>query len=92
MSSEDNRLSENALRVLEKRYLKKDMQGQAMERPDELFRRVAKNIAQADKIIPMSTRQGQYISLRDIIQAVGKDAARFFFLMRKRDSHLHFEM
>lgn len=50
------------------------------------------SLAYADKVIPMSTRQGQYISLRDIIQAVGKDAARFFFLMRKRDSHLHFDL
>ncbi len=50
------------------------------------------SLAQADKIIPMSTRQGQYISLADIIQAVGKDVARFFFLMRKRDSHLHFDL
>ncbi|MBU3933615.1 MAG: arginine--tRNA ligase [Candidatus Omnitrophica bacterium] len=46
----------------------------------------------ADKVIPMSTRLGQFVSLRDIIQAVGKDAARFFFLMRKRDSHLHFDL
>ena len=50
------------------------------------------SLAKADKIIPMSTRSGQYISLSEIIQAVGKDAARFFFLMRKRDSHLHFDL
>lgn len=46
----------------------------------------------ADKIIPMSTRLGQYISLHDIIQAVGRDAARFFFLMRNRDAHLNFDL
>ena len=40
----------------------------------------------------MSTRSGQYISLSEIIQAVGKGAARFFFLMRKRDSHLNFDL
>jgi len=50
------------------------------------------SLVEAEKVIPMSTRQGQYISLREIIQAVGKDAARFFFLMRKRDSHLHFDL
>ncbi len=50
------------------------------------------SLAKADKIIPMSTREGQYISLAEIIRAVGKDAARFFFLMRKRDSHLHFDL
>jgi len=38
----------NALTVLKKRYLKKDPQGQVVETPEELFRRVAKNIAQAD--------------------------------------------
>jgi len=50
------------------------------------------SLAKADQIIPMSTRAGQYISLHEIIQAVGKDAARFFFLMRKRDSHLQFDL
>ena len=43
-------LTQNALTVLEKRYLQKDLQGIVTERPDELFRRVAKNLAQADHI------------------------------------------
>ena len=50
------------------------------------------SLFKADKIIPMSTRAGQYVSLAEIIRAVGKDVARFFFLMRKRDSHLHFDL
>lgn len=50
------------------------------------------SLVKADQVIPMSTRQGQYVSLADIIHAVGKDAARFFFLMRKRDSHLQFDL
>jgi len=41
-------LSANAMKVLEKRYLKKDAKGQLIETPEELFRRVAKNIAMAD--------------------------------------------
>ena len=41
-------LTENALRVLEKRYLKKDKQGQVIETPDEMFRRVAQAIASAE--------------------------------------------
>jgi ribonucleoside-diphosphate reductase alpha chain len=41
-------LTENALRVLEKRYLKKDKQGEVIETPEELFRRVAKAIASAE--------------------------------------------
>ncbi len=41
---------ENALTVLEKRYLIKDSQGQAIETPEEMFRRVAKHIASAELI------------------------------------------
>jgi len=43
------KLSENALRVLQRRYLKKDEKGLVVETPEELFRRVAKAIALADK-------------------------------------------
>jgi ribonucleoside-diphosphate reductase alpha chain len=43
------RLSENALRVLERRYLGKDEGGKIIETPQEMFRRVAKTIASADK-------------------------------------------
>jgi len=41
-------LTENALRVLERRYLKKDGKGQVIETPEEMFRRVAKAIASAE--------------------------------------------
>ncbi len=43
-------LTQNAMTVLEKRYLQKDLQGNVIETPEELFRRVANNIAQADRI------------------------------------------
>ncbi|MDP2939486.1 MAG: vitamin B12-dependent ribonucleotide reductase [Candidatus Omnitrophota bacterium] len=43
------KLSANALKVLEKRYLKKDAEGKVIETPQELFRRIAKAIAQADE-------------------------------------------
>lgn len=42
-------LSENALKVLERRYLRKDELGQVIETPQEMFRRVAESIASADK-------------------------------------------
>ncbi len=41
-------LSQNALRVLERRYLKKDAEGEVIETSQELFRRVAKHIASAE--------------------------------------------
>jgi ribonucleoside-diphosphate reductase alpha chain len=41
-------LSENALRVLERRYLKKDAEGQVIETPEEMLRRVAQAIASAE--------------------------------------------
>ena len=41
-------LTPNALKVLEKRYLKKDEEGRVIEAPQDLFRRVAKTIARAD--------------------------------------------
>jgi ribonucleoside-diphosphate reductase alpha chain len=44
------RFTQNALTVLEKRYLQRDLQGNVVETPEQLFRRVAKNIAQADQL------------------------------------------
>ncbi|MDO8535565.1 MAG: vitamin B12-dependent ribonucleotide reductase [Candidatus Omnitrophota bacterium] len=41
-------LSSNAMKVLEKRYLKKEASGKTIETPEELLKRVAKNIATAD--------------------------------------------
>ncbi|MCQ9206597.1 MAG: adenosylcobalamin-dependent ribonucleoside-diphosphate reductase [Omnitrophica bacterium] len=42
------KLSENAIKVLKRRYLAKDETGKPVEAPEEMFRRVAKNIARAD--------------------------------------------
>jgi ribonucleoside-diphosphate reductase alpha chain len=43
------RLSANALRVLKKRYLRKDANGDVIETPDQMFRRVARHVATAEK-------------------------------------------
>ncbi len=43
-------LTENALCVLERRYLKKDKQGKVIETPEEMFRRVAQAIASAELV------------------------------------------
>jgi len=42
--------------------------------------------------VKMSTRAGEYITLREVLDEVGKDAARFFFLMRKASAHLDFDL
>lgn len=41
-------LSENAIKVLEKRYLKRDKEGNCIEKPSDMFKRVAKTIAEGD--------------------------------------------
>ncbi|MFH0845882.1 MAG: vitamin B12-dependent ribonucleotide reductase [Patescibacteria group bacterium] len=46
---DDLKITVNAIQVLEKRYLKKDEDGNVIESPRGMFQRVAKNIAQADK-------------------------------------------
>lgn len=43
-------LSINALRLLKEKFLKRDEKGNILETPDEMFRRVAKNISKADRI------------------------------------------
>ncbi len=40
----------------------------------------------------MSTRAGSFVTLREVMDEVGVDAARFFFLMRKMDSQLDFDL
>lgn len=54
-------LNENAMKVLSKRYLKKDNEGNPIEQPNDLFFRVAENIAQADKIYDKSANLDEVI-------------------------------
>jgi len=42
--------------------------------------------------LPMSTRSGEYVTLRDLRNEVGNDAARFFYVTRKSEQHLDFDM
>lgn len=44
------------------------------------------------KPVSMSTRAGEFTTLKEVLDEVGKDAARFFFLMRKSDAHLEFDL
>ena len=42
--------------------------------------------------VRMSTRAGEFVTLRELYQEVGVDAARFFFVMRRQESHLDFDL
>lgn len=42
--------------------------------------------------IEMSKRAGEFVTLREVIEEVGPDAAKFFFLMRRADTHLDFDL
>ncbi|PHS71576.1 MAG: arginine--tRNA ligase [Methylophaga sp.] len=42
--------------------------------------------------IAMSTRSGQFVTLRELREEVGKDAARFFYVMRGADQHMDFDL
>jgi arginyl-tRNA synthetase len=40
----------------------------------------------------MSTRSGQFVTLRELREEVGKDAARFFYVLRGADQHMDFDL
>jgi arginyl-tRNA synthetase len=42
--------------------------------------------------IEMSKRAGEFVTLREVVEEVGSDAAKFFFLMRRADTHLDFDL
>jgi arginyl-tRNA synthetase len=42
--------------------------------------------------VKMSTRRATYVTLDELIDEVGRDVVRFFFLFRKHDSHLDFDL
>jgi arginyl-tRNA synthetase len=42
--------------------------------------------------VQMSTRSGEFVTLRQLRDEVGRDAARFFYVMRKSDQHMDFDL
>ncbi|MBM7853763.1 arginyl-tRNA synthetase [Desulfohalotomaculum tongense] len=44
------------------------------------------------EVVRMSKRTGRFVTLSELIAEVGKDAARYFFIMRSPDSHLEFDL
>ncbi len=67
----------------------------AMNLPDEALDVILiqlVNLKKGDEMISMSTRSGQFLPLTDLINDVGSDAARFFFLMRSSDAQFDFDI
>ncbi len=50
------------------------------------------NLYRAGEKVPMSTRSGSFVTLRELRDEVGSDAARFFYVMRKCEQHLDFDL
>ena len=50
------------------------------------------NLYRGKEKIAMSTRSGEFITLNELIKEVGKDATRFFYLTRKSDQHMDFDI
>jgi arginyl-tRNA synthetase len=50
------------------------------------------NLLRGGKKVEMSKRAGEFITMREVIDEVGADAAKFFFLMRDATSHLDFDL
>ena len=50
------------------------------------------NLLRGGKPVAMSTRAGEFVTLKEVVDEVGKDAARFIFLTRRSDSQLDFDL
>jgi len=50
------------------------------------------NLFENGKKISMSTRSGEFVTLKQLREDVGLDAARFFYVMRKPDQHMNFDL
>ncbi len=50
------------------------------------------NLLRGGEQVMMSTRSGTFVTLKEVLDEVGSDACRFFFLMRRSDSKLDFDL
>ncbi len=50
------------------------------------------NLYKGGERVQMSTRSGSFVTIRELRDEVGKDAARYFYVMRKYQQHLDFDM
>ena len=49
-------------------------------------------IMEKGEVVKMSTRKANYITLDELVNEVGKDVVRYFFIMRSASSHLNFDL
>ena len=49
-------------------------------------------IKESGELVRLSKRAGRIVGLQDVVHEVGKDGARFFYLHRKADAHLDFDL
>ena len=49
-------------------------------------------IKESGELVRLSKRAGRIVGLQDVVHEVGKDVARFFYLHRKADAHLDFDL
>ncbi|WP_290697758.1 arginine--tRNA ligase [Amphritea sp.] len=59
--------------------------------PDYVLHQMA-TVMRGGEEVKISKRAGSYLTLRDLIDEVGKDATRYFLAARKSDSHLNFDI
>lgn len=50
------------------------------------------NLYRGGERVSMSTRSGSFVTIRELREEVGKDAARYFYVMRKYQQHLDFDL
>jgi len=68
---------------------------QALGRPaDALAVRLIQlvTLTRGGKVVAMGKREGEFVTLAEVVGEVGADAARFFFVMRRCESHLEFDL
>jgi arginyl-tRNA synthetase len=65
--------------------------GVPMDYPEYVLHQMV-TVMRSGEEIKISKRAGSYVTVRDLIDEVGRDAVRYFFLMRKGDSQLSFDV
>src|SRR5574343_1140319 len=50
------------------------------------------SLRRGGEMVQMSSRSGQFVTLRDLRKEVGNDAARFYYVMRKSEQHIDFDL